>query len=156
MKKLFLVFPIILLIFCGCTKATEEFEPSRNFESKITIKQNSTAYSADFAMNKSGCYAVFLLPTGQKYKIEYSNNAFTYSLDGIEFVSPASEKQMSFLPLIYESFISPNNTVIENETCYTVTGSNEQGIYCFNIDKANLKPTYFEIEAIGLTVNFES
>ena len=155
MKKLLSVIFAFVFLFCGCTVQPSEIKVNRCFTAKAKIQYQSTAFTADFTSDESGCSAVFSLPEDiSGLKISYNGTGYTYTLGELSFTSPIKKENEQCLKIFFEAVRDPNMTVAESETGYTCTGTVAAGSYYLNINNAQLTPTYFEVEKIGLAVSF--
>ena len=155
MKKLLSVTLVFVFLFCGCAIQPEEIKINRCFTAKVQIQYQSTAFTADFTSNESGCSAVFSYPEEiNGLKIEYNGTGYTYTLGELNFTSPIKKENEQFLKMFFEALRDPNMIITESETGYTATGTVAAGSYYLNINNTQLNPVYFEVEKIGLTISF--
>lgn len=155
MKRLFCVFLFVLFVFCGCHREPEKIQVNKNFSMKAEIEFNSTAFTADFISNETGCSAVFLSPDNIKgFRIDYNGIDYTYSFEDITFNSGADKAITGFTELFYHAIQSAPELITENETSYTLQGTVLGYLYYLNINKEVLTPTFFEVEQLNLTVRF--
>ena len=155
MKRLLSVTLIFVFIFCGCSVQPEEIKINRCFTAKAQIQYQSTALTADFTSNESGCSAVFSYPEEiSGLKIEYNGTGYTYTLGELSFTSPIKKESEQFLKIFFEALRDPNTVITQTETGYTATGTVAAGSYYLNINNTQLNPVYFEVEKIGLNISF--
>ncbi len=155
MKKLLSVTLLFVFIFCSCAVQPEEIKINRNFTAKAEIQYQSTAFTADFTSNESGCSAVFSYPKEiSGLKIEYNGIEYTYSLGELSFTSSIKKENEQFLKIFFEAIRDPDMIITENETGYTATGNISAGTYYLNINNIQFNPIYFEVEKVGLTIKF--
>ena len=146
---------IFVFLFCGCAVQPEEIKINRCFTAKAQIQYQSTAFTADFTSNESGCSAVFSYPEEiNGLKIEYNGTGYTYTLGELSFTSPIKKENEQFLKIFFEALRDPDMIITESETGYTATGTVEAGAYYLNINNIQFNPVYFEVEKIGLTISF--
>ncbi len=155
MKRLLSVILILVFVFYGCTVQPEEIKINRCFTAKAEIQYQSTAFTADFTSDESGCSAVFSYPEDiSGLKIEYTGTGYTYTLGDLRFTSEIKNENEQFLKIFFEAVRDPDTVIAGNETGYTATGTIAAGSYYLNINKEQFTPVYFEAEEIGLTISF--
>ena len=146
---------MFIFVFCGCAVQPKEISINRCFTAKAEIQYQSTAFTADFTSNESGCSAVFSYPKEiSGLKIEYDGTGYTYSLGELSFSASSNKENEQFLKIFYEAVRDPNMTITENENGYTAQGATQAGTYYININNTQFNPVYFEVEKIGLTIKF--
>ncbi len=155
MKRLLSVIFILVFVFCGCAIQPEEIKINRCFTAKAEIQYQSTAFTADFTSDESGCSAVFSYPEEiSGLKIEYNGTGYTYTLGNLSFNSSIKKENEQFLKIFFEAVRDPNMIISETETGYTATGTVTAGSYYLNINNTQFNPVYFEVEKIGLAIKF--
>ena len=155
MKKLLSVLVLLVFLFTGCSVQPEEIEINRCFTAKAQIQYQSTAFTADFTSNESGCSAVFSYPEEiAGLKIGYNGTGYTYSLGGLSFDSSIKKENEQFLKIFFEAVRDPETVITQTETGYIATGTVAAGDYYININNTQLNPVYFEVENIGLSISF--
>lgn len=155
MKRLLSVIIVLVFLFCSCAVQPEEIKINRCFTAKAQIQYQSTAFTADFTSDESGCSAVFSLPQEiSGLKIEYNGTGYTYILGELSFNSGIKKENEQFLKIFFEALRDPDMTITENETGYTATGTVAAGTYYININNTHFTPVFFEVEEIGLSISF--
>lgn len=155
MKKLLSVILIFVFLFCGCAIQPEEIKINRCFTAKAEIQYQSTAFTADFTSDESGCSAVFSYPEDiSGLKIEYNGTGYTYTLGELSFTSEIKKENEQFLKIFFEAVRDPDMVITPNEAGYTATGTVTAGSYYLNINNTQFTPMYFELEEIGLSISF--
>ena len=155
MKRLLSVILFLVFAFCGCAIQPEEIKINRCFTAKAEIQYQSTAFTADFTSDESGCSAVFSYPEEiSGLKIEYNGTGYTYTLGNLSFTSSIKKENEQFLKVFFEAVRDPNTVITETETGYTATGTVTAGSYYLNINNTQFNPVYFEVEKIGLAIKF--
>lgn len=155
MKKLLSVTFVLVFLFCSCAVQPEEIKVNRCFTAKAQIQYQSTAFTADFTSNESGCSAVFSYPEEiNGLKIEYNGTGYTYTLGELSFTSPIKKENEQFLKIFFEAVRDPDTVISPTETGYTAAGTISAGSYYLNINNTQFNPVYFEVEKIGLTMSF--
>ena len=146
---------VFVFLFCGCAVQPEEIKINRCFTAKAEIQYQSTAFTADFTSDESGCSAVFSYPEEiNGLKIEYNGTGYTYTIAELSFTSPIKKENEQFLKIFFEALRDPDMIITESETGYTATGTVAAGSYYLNINNTQFNPVYFEVEKIGLTIKF--
>lgn len=146
---------MLVFLFCSCAVQPEEIKVNRCFTAKAQIQYQSTAFTADFTSNESGCSAVFSYPEEiNGLKIEYNGTGYTYTLGELSFTSPIKKENEQFLKIFFEAVRDPDTVISPTETGYTAAGTISAGSYYLNINNTQFNPVYFEVEKIGLTMSF--
>ena len=149
------VLVLLVFLFTGCSVQPEEIEINRCFTAKAQIQYQSTALTADFTSNESGCSAVFSSPekiSGLTFSTD--GNTTVYSLGELKFTAEETGHQTQLINAVYSAIVSLPETATLNEQTYILQGVSKYGNYIMYINKDDFIPTYIEYEDKNITVKF--
>ena len=158
LKRLSVLFLILTMVLAGCGAGEPTaVTANHSFCCSVSVEQNGLQFEADLTAAPEQCAAVFSCPEEIKdMAFVCRNGRVTVRRGEQQTETSLPEPKQCFLYWLDQALSQTNASVIRKENALLSRGAAQGRNYLLTLDKATLRPLYFEIDSLDLSVKFQS